>query len=474
MLLISLYFFHLIQAKTLAYWLIFCYNNMIITLKIMKTNTKTSIIALVATVMLAIPTVFGAGEPENVTGVTATAVDTVSIGLSWDSATDSEGGLVDHYRIYYDTESVQTAGEGDYDFEIDTPNNTTSYVVTELTSDSTYYFSVTAFDDSGVESEAYSIEASASTLSEGGEGEGESEGDIVPPTVVDVEVMDKTHVKVEFSEAVTLPELLPEAAFSIDEQINPMNILEVMNATIDMEDATGATVMLETAEQTVNVNYIVTASVAITDLSGNPIISGSADSGLFLGSDIESEGGEGEGEGEGEPEGGEVAEETTEGEAVCGNGTVEEDEECDDGNTMSNDGCSDTCVEDEDTTPPEDITSLLLSFKAQVETFIIVMNWTASIDSYGDLVDQMLYQSMDRGSTYDEGTSLGPDVTHYELPDMEGGKEYTFKIATKDEAGNESIGVIKSIRLPQTGVGLGLLLLGSAGVAGRLLRRKRK
>ena len=54
------------------------------------------------------------------------------------------------------------------------------------------------------------------------------------------------------------------------------------------------------------------------------------------------------------------------------------------------------------------------------------------------------------------------------------GKEYTFKISTKDDNGNESVGVVKSIRLPQTGVGLGLLLLGSVGVAGRLLRRKRK
>ena len=46
----------------------------------------------------------------------------------------------------------------------------------------------------------------------------------------------------------------------------------------------------------------------------------------------------------------------------------------------------------------------------------------------------------------------------YELPGMEGGKEYTFKITTKDASGNESVGVVKSIRLPQTGVGVGLLI----------------
>jgi cysteine-rich repeat protein len=281
-----------------------------------------------------------------------------------------------------------------------------------------------------------------------------------------------------------LPELLPEAAFTIEEQINPANILEIMTAEMDEEDETGATVLLGTAEQTLNVNYIVTAGVAITDLADNPIISGNADSGLFTGTDIEPAGGEGEEEVTEPAEEPEVSEESVEppveeegGEgvmAVCGNGIVEGNEECDDGNLVSDDGCSGICFKDTDIIPPENITQLVLSFKESLEKFIIVMNWTASIDSYGDLVDQILYQSMDLGGTYDSGKSLGPDITHYELPDMEGGQEYTFKITTKDAAGNESVGVVKSIRLPQTGVGVGLLLLGSAGLAGRLLRRKKQ
>jgi len=408
---------------------------------------KKSLFALIAAVVLAIPALsaFAAGEPENVTGLTATAVDSTSIGLSWNSSKDAGGGLVNHYRVYYGTTSVQTVGSGEYGSEVDTPNNSTSYVVTGLTAGTTYYFAVTAIDSASIESEAYSVEASAATAA----AVAEATEDTTSPTVVNVESVDKSHVKIVFSEAVTLPDLLPEAAFSITEQINPTNTLEVMGAVIDTQDTTGATVILETATQVKDMNYIVTAGVAVTDAASNPIISGSTDSGLFAGSDAEPV----VAATETTPPAEEVTEpETTEGAAAEGEETTEEVA---------------------DTTAPEDITALMLTFKEDMEKFIIVMDWTASLNTAKDLVDQILYQSMDRGTTYGAGTSLGADVTHYELPDMEGGKEYTFKITTKDAAGNESVGVVKSIRLPQTGAGIGLLLLGSAGAAGRLLRRKK-
>lgn len=419
----------------------------------MKTNTKKTLIALFAATALAIPTVFGADFPEDVTGLSATAVDSTSIGLSWDAAEDAEGNMVDHYRIYYADSSIQAVGEGDYTDEIDTPNNNTSYVVTELMPDQDYYFSVTAFDTYGEESESYSYEASATTPAEAGEeAEEESEeSDTMSPVVVDVVVPDNTHIEIEFSEPVVLPDLLPEASFSIEEQINPSATLEVMSVEIDEENP--AIVVIETSEQTFSVNYIVTVGVTVTDEAGNPIISGSTDSGLFVGSDMIAAGEE-------------VIEETEE--------VAAEETEAIEETTATEEPVVTTEEDEEDTTPPEDITNFLLSFKEQVETFIIVMNWTASIDSAKDLVDQILYQSMDRGETYDEGLSLGAGSTHYELPNMEGGKEYTFKITTKDDSGNESVGVVKSIRLPQTGLGVGFLLLGSALGAGSVLRKKRK
>ena len=131
-------------------------------------------------------------------------------------------------------------------------------------------------------------------------------------------------------------------------------------------------------------------------------------------------------------------------------------------------------AEEIDITPPEDITNLMLSFKEQLEKFVITMNWTASINTAKDLVDQILYMSMDRGITYDGGKPLGPVVTSHQVPNLEGGQEYTFKVTTKDASGNESVGVVKSIRLPQTGFGAGILVLTSAAAAYQTLRRKKR
>ncbi len=517
-------------------------------------NTKKIFICLISAILFTAHTAFAAGTPENVTGVEATPVDSTSIGLTWDSVKDAEGGLVDHYRIYYGTFSVFEAGEGDYENEVDTPDNTASYVIDGLEPDTTYYFSVTAFSSDDLESEEYSLEASATTMNgdeDGGEDEGEGEGeeDVTPPTVTSVSAPDKMHVKVVFSEAVQLP-VDPEAAFGIVEQINPANTLTVVSVQMDPDDDTDKTVLLETSEQTPDINYVVTAGVTIKDLAGNPIVSGSTDSGLFLGSSEEPEeaedGGEAEGEEEGEGDGEDEGAGEDEGEeeaaepedceenmscflphlSECSATKVMEkgesheytlevtgsegtdclvtytadrhpsilyagtDMECripaddyesaeayreafDVLNCSGDLAAGYKAVELKDTTPPEDVTNLLLTFREELEKYTVFLSWTASLDTAKDLVDQILYKSLDRGNTYDAGKSLGAEATSTEAKNLEGGKEYTFKITTKDDAGNESTGAVKSIRLPQTGLGVGLLLLGSAAAAGRLLRRKK-
>ena len=200
-------------------------------------NTKKITIALLSSLLFAAQMAFAAGVPENVTGLTATAIDDVSIGLTWNAAKDSGGGLVNHYRIYYGTTSIQGAGSGDYDHQVDTPNNTTSYVVTGLTANTTYYFSATAIDSASVESGEYSLEANAKTLAS-------ASADTTSPTVTSVSAPDKKHVKVVFSEAVALPATTPEAAFSIVEQINSANTLAITKASMDATDATNKTVLL--------------------------------------------------------------------------------------------------------------------------------------------------------------------------------------------------------------------------------------
>ncbi len=508
-------------------------------------NTKKFLISLISALVFATQLTFAAGTPEDVTGLDATAIDENSIGLTWNTAKDGDGGTVDHYRIYHGATSVFEAGEGEYDNTTDTPGNTTSYVVDTLNPNTAYYFSVTAMSSDDLESEQYSLEASATTMA--GEDEEVPEGaDTDSPTVTSVSAPDKMHVKVVFSEPVQLPAESPEMAFGIVEQINPANSLEVTSATMDALDATSKTVLLETSEQSENVNYIVTAGVLIKDLVENPIVSGSTDSGLFLGSANEppaeeEEAAEAE-EAPAEEEEAAEAEETEEAAAEaedCGDnmscflahmsdGTAASVTESSDTHTykltitgtegddvlvsysaekhpsilfsgtdmeckvekgtyadtnayreaFSIDNCSGDLasgyevVELEDTTPPENVTNLILTFKKQLEQFAIVLKWTPSLNTAKDLVEQMLYMSMDRGSTYDAGKALGDSAATTEVGGLEGGKEYTFKVTTKDTAGNESTGAIKSIRLPQTGVGAGLLLLLSGFGARKALRRK--
>ena len=516
----------------------------------MKMKHKKSLIALFAAVLLAIPLAFAAGAPENITGLTATAINPSSIGLSWNSAKDAQGGLVQHYRIYYGVTSIQTAGEGDYDHQIDTSNNNTSYVVSGLTSGTDYYFSLTAIDSAEMESDAYSLEATATTLGAVEEAPLLKDDvlDDVSPTVTAVNTTDKIHVSVTFSEAVSLPATNPESVFSIVSQLDPAVTLAVTNAV-----ANGDVVTLETSEQTKGTNYIITAGVAVTDLAGNPMVSGNTDSGLFAGSDVLSTPTE-----EGvisiaapDETVDQIIEETSviscgedmdcfyENLKTCTPAAMKESNDEQDvaysmelkgeecvlkyevttaanpavtqnmacklpmgelisriNNVLNNDAplfrdteeaktlCSGTYLEaflktvpapaPKDVTPPENITNLMLSFKESFEKFVVMMKWTASLNSAKDLVDQILYMSVDKGNTYDGGKSLGAAVMNHDVPDLEGGKEYTFKLTTKDASGNESTGVVKSIRLPQTGAAAGLLLLTSVLGAGHVLRRKKK
>ncbi|MBI5152303.1 fibronectin type III domain-containing protein [Candidatus Peregrinibacteria bacterium] len=127
-----------------------------------------------------------------------------------------------------------------------------------------------------------------------------------------------------------------------------------------------------------------------------------------------------------------------------------------------------------DTTPPEDVTDFIPEL---IKNTIVKLSWIASINSAGDLVDQILYKSMNRGETYSKLKSLGVKPTEYNVGGLVPGKEYYFKLTVKDKTGNESAGVVASSGvipgLPATGpAGILVLALGSAGVA--LMRKFRK
>lgn len=274
------------------------------------------------------------------------------------------------------------------------------------------------------------------------------------PQIDDVQALSNQHLRIVFNEGVLLPDTNPEVVFSINPYNNPQAFLKIEKAEYDLEDKNLKTIILTTEKQKLDENYIITIGINLTNLAGDPVRSGVFDTGFFTGTDVV----------------------LSAEEILALTGAKEEVKEApaSTGSTLTEK--PETIEEKTDLTPPEDITDLMVTQKLlQLNSYLVTLSWKASLNTAGDLIDQILYKSLNRGVNYDGGTSLGVNATKYETT-LEGGKEYTFKITTKDRSGNESTGMIKSIRLPQTGPA-GMALFGSilSGLgAHQLLSRRKK
>ncbi|MBT5016269.1 hypothetical protein HN748_00600 [Candidatus Peregrinibacteria bacterium] len=124
---------------------------------------------------------------------------------------------------------------------------------------------------------------------------------------------------------------------------------------------------------------------------------------------------------------------------------------------------------DVDVVAPEDVTEFVTS----VVDLIVDLNWAESLNSAGDLVDQVLYVSSDGGNTYEEVGSV-EDATEYTYEGGVEGQTYLFKVVTVDEYGNMSEGTVASATLPTTGAGIALLGAASLFGGSALARRRRR
>jgi hypothetical protein len=212
--------------------------------------------------------------PSDVENVKATAGNGQVV-LNWNVATDNIG--VKGYKIYYGTKAVVNDGDTYTSGPIDAGNKIT-YTVTGLNNGTTYYFAVTAYDAANNESGNYSVEASATPA--------HAAADSEAPKVLKAEAVAKNTVKVTFSEGVTLPLSNPESAFNIKNDSNQV-ALAVTKMVTDPADVTKKTVLLTTATQQAGASYILIAGIQIKDLMGNPIVSGTSDTAVFTGTDIE-------------------------------------------------------------------------------------------------------------------------------------------------------------------------------------------
>ena len=224
---------------------------------------------------------------EETTGHTPN-VNTVSVAplnggalITWDAVTDEEHGI-SGYKVYYGTQSVNKDSENkDYENFVEV-GNVTEYKLTGLQNDTTYYFSVISVGNNGEESEKWSFPEGSATPS--AEIQESNEDDTTAPTVTDAEAVYKDTVKVTFSEPITIPETDPQDAFSIMGDVEPIYVTAV---EYDTDDDTEKTVLLTTDVQEKNMEYTLTVGTDISDKAGNNIISGTSDTGIFTGVDIE-------------------------------------------------------------------------------------------------------------------------------------------------------------------------------------------
>ena len=102
-----------------------------------------------------------------------------------------------------------------------------------------------------------------------------------------------------------------------------------------------------------------------------------------------------------------------------------------------------------DSTPPEDVTGLAAAVTNDGAVGGILLSWTGSANSAGDLVDQRLYISNDGGATfgsnapdYDDGQAiaLGLAARNHFLENLTIGQSYTLRLTVVDEVPNESGG----------------------------------
>ncbi|MBT4384975.1 LPXTG cell wall anchor domain-containing protein [Candidatus Peregrinibacteria bacterium] len=208
-------------------------------------------------------------SPSDVENLAAFPGDS-QVTLSWDPATDDTG--VAGYFLYSGLSSVEDGG-GSYTFGALDVEDVTSYTMESLSNNITYYFAVTAYDAAGNESEFFSGEAESTP-------ETSEVGDFTEPTVTSASATTSTLVEVQFSEEVELP-ADGSTAFSIEAQAG--GALEVYDAYLT---ADASAVFVLTADQEGGADYILTASSSVTDLAGNPVVSGTSDTALFTGSSL--------------------------------------------------------------------------------------------------------------------------------------------------------------------------------------------
>lgn len=458
--------------------------------------------------------------PGDVEELTVTPYDG-AVKLSWDPVTDDD--RVAGYVISYGTTSVDGETVTEYDSSEDV-GNVKSYVLTGLTNDTQYYFSIYAYDPAGNESEYWAPEVSATPSVSAG-----AYVDEDAPQVAKAEAVDQEHVKVVFSEAIVLPETDAAAEFSIEND-DTLEALEVLSAEMDTSDTKNKTVLLTTDKQEDGVSYTLVVNTGVQDVAGNIIISGNSDSAVFEGSatpynavilaveNVEATDATHvlvefnaavvipvdstasfviTNKADPHPEEPKVIEvvKVTLGKSSkdVENGSVllETATQTDTTYILTMTGVKDAAgveltgdgavqefagfVEENGTgVGPEDVANFLAKQLKKAENYTVTLTWSVP-EKNKDLVEaQKLYMSEDKGTTYKDVKELEPTAVTYVAENLKEG-EYWFKLTQKGNDGTETKGSVVKVILSETGpelLGLVLVSLGLGRVFGKKKAKK--
>ncbi len=408
-----------------------------------------------------------ATPPPNVTSVQAT-LENGTLKVSWSAVTDP-GGIA-YYRIYYSRVSI-LGNNGDYDDFEQTTSNATTYSFDTVPPGKDVYVSVLAVNSGGVESEAFQSEAHVTAVVVSSSSQS-SDSSVSSEPISSSEASSKTSSVSSASQS-TVPgeQLVLDSAkadsatgltlnfshgLSPNQEIAPLDII-VLDESGTRLDVTGVEIhdtklVLITAAQTPDKHYIVATFGSAKDDAGQMAVTKKQID--FFG--------------------------------------------------FRNGGSNNPTG---DTTPPEDATNLRLVPKAKSNgLYDIFAFWNASPDSAGDLKSYEVSTGSGHqtacisgapvGNTgpnghtpgilpgacdtidpyqvlvYLRGASLPATAREYKSTDVPPGM-FGVNIKTKDIAGNESAGITKVIKLPQTGIGLFGIIAVSGALAGRRSARRK-
>ncbi len=492
------------------------------------------LLALVTAALMigfAVPTTLAADDdlqaPSDVENLVAYPGDS-EVTLEWDMATDNIG--VTGYKIYYGLDSVTEDG-GSYTLGSMEVDDDISYTVDGLENDVTYYFAITAMDAAGNESEYYSNEASATPVSTDAE---DTEAPyIVSATaannmVVEVVFSENVDLPADAANAFNIVNLETDEELDvIDAYLSDEDASAVLVVTGTQEEGISYMITAGTGITDGSGNAIVSGT------SDTAVFDGGAEAEVADEEEPAEEETE-EHDAADEEEADEDAPEIDEVEAASlteilvtftEDVVLPEDAVAAFVITLADD---DSALEVISVTQDEDELDLVTLEVAEMvagEDYILVvegvrdiagneltntfdrtasydaptteitdvitiedinnfvgvaasetsvdLSWDANDNNVDIIADQLLYTSEDGGDSYGDYESLGADVTSHTVEGLTAGQTYTFKLTVVDMDGNETEGSIITVTLPETGAGLGVVLLATALGTGYVRKRRK-